>query len=147
MKKTSVFLIIVVFIMSVIVITFFGKSIAFGQFQVYMTSITITNDRGNNNTISVEFSDYTQNGEYTSVWLHYVVTPDDATYKEKVEYYLTGNTYEDEEGNTKYIADVNSDGEVYFLEPGAVRAYVVTTDGSALSDDVLIICRKKNNEA
>lgn len=144
MKKTSVFLIIVIFIMSVIVITFFGKSIAFGQFQVYITSITITNDRGNNNTISIEFNEDNKNGEYTSVFLHYVVTPDDATYKEKVEYYLTGNTYEDEKGNVQYIADVNPDGEVYFMEPGAVRAYVVTTDGSALSDDVLIICRKKS---
>ncbi|MCD8200654.1 MAG: hypothetical protein LUD47_01095 [Clostridia bacterium] len=138
MKKTSVFLIIVAFIISVVVITFFGKTIAFGQFQVYIESITITNERSNNRNMI--FIDFDESKDAPSIFLECRVLPENATYKEKYKYYITGNTYEDDEGNTHVFADVNSNGEVYFLEKGMVEVYVVTTDGSALSDSVIIMC-------
>ena len=140
MKKSSLFFIIVACIISVVAISFFGLKVEMGQFTVYMTSISITNDYqevAGNKLITV----YLNSEGYATLTLDYTYAPEDATYPDAVKYTLTNNTYTDEEtGETKYYATVNSYGEVVFYKAKTVIATITTTDGSQLTDSVYIIC-------
>ncbi|MCD8200660.1 MAG: hypothetical protein LUD47_01125 [Clostridia bacterium] len=137
MKKSSAFLIVIVLIVSVVVISFFGKSIAVGQFEVYMTDVWITNEKDANNTIYVDYDDVFGFG---SVTLDYDYLPVDADYPNKVKYSLTNNTYTDENGEEQIVAEIRGASEVLFHTRGAVVAYIRTTDGSGKSDSVKIVC-------
>ncbi|MCD8206020.1 MAG: hypothetical protein LUD29_05350 [Clostridia bacterium] len=137
MKKASAFLIVIVLIMSVVVISFFGKSIAVGQYQTYFSDIWFTNEKDANNTIYIEF-DEAQG--YGTVFLEYEYLPADVDYPDKVAFSLSNDTYTDENGETQYKAEFVRPGYLVFNMTGAVHAYIRTTDGSTKSDDVTVVC-------
>ncbi|MCD8203976.1 MAG: hypothetical protein LUB56_02500 [Coprobacillus sp.] len=148
MKKSSIFIIIVVFAVSIVVVTFFGMAISMDQFKVYMTSIEITNettkmyDTQGNVIMDLIMLPFNYADTYSSVIIDYVTTPEDATEKNSVRFYLSSNaTYTDPEtGEVTIYADVRWNGEVVFYSPASIRAYVTTTDGSQLTDYVDIWC-------
>ena len=139
MRKSVLFAIGVIYLVSIVVVTFFGLQLRMDQFQVYMESINITTyDEiiGNRKYLFIEF-DETEG--YASVFISFDYTPDESTYPERVEFSLSGHTYE-EDGETKYYATISNKGELVFFKRKAVTVTVTTTDGSKLSDRVMVIC-------
>ena len=141
MKKSVIFLIGVLYIISIIVVTFFGLQATIDQFQVYMNSISITSyDQivNDNKYLIVNFND---TEGYTSVFIEYDYTPSNATHPDRVSFSLVSNTYVDENGETAYYAQVSATGEVVFYARRTVKLVITTTDGSKLTDSLMIICR------
>ncbi|MCD8209650.1 MAG: hypothetical protein LUC31_02405 [Coprobacillus sp.] len=144
MRKSSIFILIVALLVSVVVITFFGKAIEMSQFKVYMESITITNVEptilgGREFKMMNFYFDYSK--EFNSFFVEYEWTPDDATEPGSVMFYLTGDTYTDSEtGEVTTYAQISANGELLFWQPAVVTVYVVTTDGSQLSDSMMVVC-------
>ncbi|MCD8286559.1 MAG: hypothetical protein LUD50_04980 [Clostridia bacterium] len=141
MKKSSIFLVIVICIVSFIVISFFGQAVDNGQFKTYMTSIEITNDTysiaGGSDYIVVDFDD---DEGYGSVIVTYDYTPDDAS-DYTVQFSLSDITYMD--GNAEHAEDaitVSGMGEVIFLTRATVTLTIQATDGGGAQASVLIIC-------
>lgn len=141
MKKSVLFLIGAIYIVSIVVVTFFGMKAKMDQFQIYMTNIEITTyDQivNNNKYLTVN---YNETEGYTSVFISYSYGPSDATFPDKVKFTLVGNTYVDENGEKQYYAKISKTGELAFYERKAVKVTITTTDGSKLSDSVTVICR------
>ena len=141
MKKSVIFLIAVLYLISIVVVSFFGLQISVDQFQVYMTSLSITSYDQlvyQNKYLTINFND---SEGYASVVIEYDYAPSNASYPDGVTFSLSNNTYTDEQGNTGYYAQVSQAGEVVFFSRRAVRLTITTTDGSKLSDSVTIVCR------
>ena len=140
MKKSVIFLIGVIYILSIVVVSFFGMQPGIDQFQVYMTDIEITNYTTIINDEKYISLAYDEIEGITRVDLEYSYAPDNASYPDRVRYSITGNTYKDSDGNIVTFATVSSTGSVEFLEPGMVTVTITATDGSKVSDSVKIIC-------
>ncbi len=141
MKKSVLFLILVIYLISIVVVTFFGMKARMDQFQIYMNRIEITSfDQkvGNDKYLIVK---YDETEGYTSVFIEYEYGPTEATFPEKIKFTLSNNTYVDEDGNTQYYATISQMGELTFFKKKAVKVTLTTTDGSKLSDTVTVICR------
>lgn len=141
MKKTVIFSIAIIYLISIIVVTFFGMQSRLDQFQVYMTKIEITSYDQVVNGNKYTFVDFNDDEGYASMFIEYTYAPDNASYPDKVSFSLSGNTYIDENGETAYYAEVSANGEIVFYSRKAVVLTIRTTDGSSLSDSVTIICR------
>ncbi len=141
MKKTVIFSIAIIYLVSIIVVTFFGMQSRLDQFQVYMTDIEITSFDQEVNGNKYLFVDFNDEEGYASVFIDYDYAPDNATHPDRVSFSLTGNTYTDDNGETAYYAEVSANGEVVFYSRKAVVLTIRTTDGSSLADSVTIICR------
>ena len=140
MKKSVIFLIGVIYVLSIVVVSFFGMQPAVDQFKVYMTNIEITNYTTIANGEKYITLDYNEIEGITRVDLEYSYSPDNASYPNSVKYTITGNTYKDSKGDVVTFATVSSTGSVEFLEPGIVTVTITATDGSKVSDSVKIIC-------
>ena len=140
MKKSVIFLIGVIYVLSIVVVSFFGMQPAVDQFKVYMTDIEITNYTTIANGEKYITLDYNEIEGITRVDLEYSYSPDNASYPNSVKYTITGNTYKDSKGDVVTFATVSSTGSVEFLEPGIVTVTITATDGSKVSDSVKIIC-------
>lgn len=140
MKKSVIFLIGVIYVLSIVVVSFFGMQPAVDQFKVYMTDIEITNYTTIANGEKYITLDYNEIEGITRVDLEYSYSPDNASYPNSVKYTITGNTYKDSKGYVVTFATVSSTGSVEFLEPGPVTVTITATDGSKVSDSVKIIC-------
>lgn len=140
MKKSVIFLIGVIYILSIVVVSFFGMQPGIDQFQVYMTDIEITNYTTIINDEKYISLAYDEIEGITRVDLEYSYAPDNASYPDRVRYSITGNTYKDSDGNIVTYATVSNTGRVEFLEPGMVTVTITATDGSKVSDSVKIIC-------
>lgn len=140
MKKSVIFLIGVIYVLSIVVVSFFGMQPAVDQFKVYMTDIEITNYTTIANGEKYITLDYNEIEGITRVDLEYSYSPDNASYPNSVKYTITGNTYKDSKGDVVTFATVSSTGSVEFLEPGLVTVTITATDGSKVSDSVKIIC-------
>ncbi len=145
MKKSSLFLIIIVYIVSIVAITFFGQSIEMDQYKVYMTDIWIDNEsevvEGSDNIRNINISFNDAEG-YGYIILHYQYLPEDATDGDAVKWSLYGDTgILADTGEEVTIATIDAKGEVDFQRRGMVTAYLTTTDGSNLVDSVRITCR------
>lgn len=141
MKKSVIFLIAVLYLISIVVVSFFGLQISVDQFQVYMTSLSITSyDQlvNQNKYLTINFND---SEGYASVVIEYDYAPSNASYPDGVSFSLINNTYTNEEGKTVYYAQVSVTGEVVFYSRRTVRLTITSTDGSKLSDSVTIVCR------
>ncbi len=147
MKKSSIFIMIVVFAVSIVVVTFFGMAISMDQFKVYMTSIEITNestamyDPQGNKVMDMIMIPFDKANTWTSIIIDYHCEPENATEKNAVRFYLSNDTYTDPEtGEVTVYADVRWNGEVVFYTTAVVKVYVTTTDGSQLTDSIDIWC-------
>ena len=142
MRKSVIFIISIIYILSIVAVTFFGMKIRMDQFQIYLTKIEITSyDQmvGNNKYLRLEFNEL---GE-TSTFITYKYEPSNATNPDMVEFRLDNvPTYIDEEdGEEKPCAIITNMGELLFYKRANVRVTVLTRDGSSLQDSVLVRCR------
>lgn len=141
MKKAIIFFIFAIYLVSIVSITFFGLKPISDQFKIYMKSIELTSYDEIVNGMKILTIDFNETEKYGSVFLSYEYTPETATEPNKVEFYISGNTYTDENGEELKYADVFPNGEVVFYKRKAVTVTITTTDGSNQSDTLLIICK------
>ncbi len=145
MKKSSLFIIIVVFLVSIVAITFFGQSIEMGQFKVYVTDLEITNETEliGDDIRNINLTWNEEKG-WTSVFVNYTYLPSDAT-DPSVSYYLDGAVRTDattgEEVTVAEVFETTGTAEVVFYRQGYVTCYLTTKDGSNITDSVRITCR------
>lgn len=141
MRKSVLFLIGIVFVISIVVVTFFGMKISFDQFKIYINEIEITNYdreiRGN----KYKTVYYNQTEGYTTLFIEYKIGPENASDPDAISFTLTNNTYEDENGETQYYAEISSSGELVFYKPKAVTVTITATDGSGKSDTMVVTCK------
>lgn len=142
MRKSVLFLIGIVFIVSIVVVTFFGMKISFDQFKIYINEIEITNfDREiRGNKYKTVYFNETEG--FTTIFIEYKIGPVDASDPDAISFTLSNHTYEDENGETQYYAEISSSGELVFYKPKAVTVTVTATDGSGEFDTMLVTCKQ-----
>ncbi len=141
MNKSVIFFIAVIYVVSIVVVTFFGLAINMDQFNVYMNKIEITSyDQiyDGNKWLTIKFDE--QDADNNSVFVDYITGPDNATHPEKISFTLSNNTYTDSNGEVKVFAEVTANGEVVFYARRLVTLTIRTLDGSNLSDSLVINC-------
>ncbi|MCD8307567.1 MAG: hypothetical protein LUD51_05015 [Clostridia bacterium] len=141
MKKSSIFLVVIICIVSFFAISFWGQAVDNGQFKTYITSITITNDTYSIAGTDYILVDYDAEEGFGSVIVQYDYAPDDATDPEAVSFSLADINYLDENAehdeNSVMVSDM---GEVTFLVPASLTLTIMATDGGGAQASVLIIC-------
>lgn len=141
MNKSVIFFIAVIYVVSIVVVTFFGLAINMDQFNVYMNKIEITSyDQIYNGDkwLTIKFDE--QDADNNSVFVDYITGPDNATHPEKISFTLSNNTFTDSNGEVKVFAEVTANGEVVFYARRLVTLTIRTLDGSNLSDSLVINC-------
>ena len=146
MKKSSVFILLLSFILSIFIISFFGLQVRDEHMKRYFTKVEFINVEVIPDTdikiIDIELNEddgigyfYITYGEY------YHVVPEDATDSDGYEFVIISDvpTYEDEHGNELPLVEIHAN-KVMFYGECAVTVMLRTTDGSSLSDTLLIVC-------
>ncbi len=143
MRKSVMFFIGVLFVISVVVVSFFGMQARLDQFKKYISEIEITSyDQivGNRKYLVVEFI-----GEQdTFTTIRYRVAPTDDSITSSVEFLISDNTYTDEDGEKKEFASIDKNTGIlefyrYFEDNHFVTITIRSTDGSNVSDSVSVL--------
>lgn len=143
MRKGVIFFISILFLMSIVIVSFFGMQARLDQFKTYITSVEITNyDRVVGNR-KYKYVDWVGPID-TFTTVEYKVKPDEQGLLESVEFTITNNTYVDEEGNEQEFAQINKTTGIvefylYLESSHVVTITIRATDGSNKSDSVTII--------
>lgn len=149
MKKSVIFTIAIIYLMSIFIVTLFGMKIKVDQFEIYMSDLQITNyDKINKKGIKTKTLYFdTETDEYISFFIEYEYKPENISYPEKVRFSLSGQVqiFANASGDPEEIeiATVNANGQVVFTHIGEVTAKVYATDGSGKSDIMILSCLKK----
>ena len=143
MRKSVIFFIGIIFIISIVVVSFFGMQARLDQFKTYITEINITTYNQVVGGKKYYVVDYT---EGLSIPIEYSVTPNEANLLTNVEYFISNNTYVDEHGETKPFALIDTRNGVldiytYLENNHLVNITVRATDGSNKSDSLIVLLR------
>ena len=134
MKKSVIILIGVIYIMAVVVVSFFGLKIETFNETRYVESIVITNEDvkyAADGSKYVVINYLSGEDELTTYQLEWHVYPDDATRK-TVDFLYD---------KTKTMATVNEFGTVIFNKKGSITVYITSTDGSSKIDSITIFAK------
>ena len=141
MKRSVIVLIGIIYILAIVVVSFFGLKIETFNETKYVESVEITNmdmectiedDNGKcigEKYVVITYVDDPDNP--TSYQLEWHVYPDDATRK------IVSFAYDE----SKSFVTVNEFGAVIFSAKGSITVYVNSTDGSAKTDAITIIAK------
>ena len=150
MKKSTLIIIMIIYIASIVVINFFGLSVKVYNEVINVTSIecfnetddqaTVRLDRYDNKEIVIKY-DQLHTGvdedevEYKIYQLQIRVLPDNATYK---SFRLAG-----EHKNVKFAKDGNGrdTGILMFYGKAVMDISIISTDGQNITTKLSIICR------
>lgn len=144
MKKSVIFTISVIYLLSIFIVTLFGMKIKIDQFAIYMTDLQITSyDRISIKGVKTKNLDWDELKGYSEFQIEYEYKPDNATYPDKIKFALTDHI-KVRDGAEVQIATITSFGKVVFTSIGTVRVKVYATDGSAKEDTIQISCRVRS---
>ena len=152
MKKSSLFLLLVVFFISIFIVSSLGTKTNSDQMKHYFQSVKIINceelDDGNGHILKYIEVDFDQQTGDPYVYIDYELNPDpsDVTEQDAYEFVFASEVptfdYEDpithEIKSQPYCSIYKN--VVTFYHECAITVTLQTTDGSRLSDSVLIIC-------
>ena len=137
MKKSVVILIAVIYVMAVVLVSFFGIQAELLEETIYVKGIEIINkdtdlaDDGVTKTVDIYF-----NGKETAGYqIQWRVTPTNAS-NQKV--FLNYDT-------TKTFVTVDENGQVTFTRPGVITITLTPQDGTLLENAPSITIRAKRN--
>ena len=159
MKKSSIFVIIVAFILSIFMISFYGLSVRTDHFTTYIKNVEITHCTVINNGSRLDYQ-YIGKGENRrkvarldfaigeggsiGLYLEHTIEPDT----------IPSDQYEFEivDGNEKFVVIVDEEPvEYYYAElvknkltinhPCSIKIVLRALDGSGKEDSLTIICR------
>lgn len=137
MKKSSLLILIITFILSIFVLTFHGGAVNDDQMKTYFKKVeildckVIKSPEGDITKLLYVDFDTTENIGY--VYINYRIEPEDATESTAYEFKAV-------EGDLDLVT-INGN-RVEFSAPGAVIVYLITKDNSNLSDSCWIVCRE-----
>lgn len=140
MRKSVLFLLGVLYLVSVVVVTFFGIQARMDQFKVYITSLEITNKEivYNKKGDKCVVLNLKPNEGTVSFWIETKIEPSNASNTE-LEYKIVN-------GNGMPVSEdfviVSDKGEVVFKQACFIHLQVNTTDGSGIFEKLLINCRE-----
>lgn len=140
MKKSVIFIICVIYGLSIFIVTLFGMKIKVDQFEIYMTDLTITSyDSESKKGIKLKtiYKDETQ--ESVKFRIEYEYKPENASYPNKIKFSISDNVKK-KDGEEVVVAQISSLGIVEFFAVGTVTVRVYATDGSNQSDTLEITC-------
>lgn len=141
MRKSVVFLISVIYIISIVVVTFFGLRVNMDQFNVYMNRLEITSYERIVNDEKYAFLEFDDNDANNNIiFIDWQTGPDNATNPDAIRFSLVNATYTDSEGNVTVYAEIHGNGELVFYARRTVKVTITATDGSNLSDSITIRC-------
>ncbi len=130
MKKSVAILIGIIYVVSIVVVGFFGLKIKGFDTTTYVTEVTFIGnelDEMDDGTKFVEIT-YSETHTYQLKWR---VSPDDATHPEVSFGY----------DETTNVGEVSQDGLVTFYRPGVISVYIHSTDGSSKNDYIKVIAK------
>lgn len=143
MKKSVIFTISIIYLLSIFIVTMFGMKIKVDQFEIYMSDLQITNydkiDKKGNKVKTIYMDD---NVGYVTFQVEYEYKPENASYPDKIKFLLRNNT-RILDGQEVEIATVTDYGTVAFTRVGSVTLKVYATDGSSKEDYISVSCRKR----
>lgn len=134
MKKSVIILIGVIYILAIVIVSFFGLKIETFNETVYVDEVKITNEgvkTAADGSKYVVINYLSGEEELTTYQLEWHVYPDDASRK------MVDFLYDE----TKTIATVNGFGTVVFNKKGSITVYVSSTDGSSKMDSITIFAK------
>lgn len=134
MKKSVIVLIGIIYILAIVVVSFFGLKIETFNETIYVSDVHYINEDikispDGTKYVVITYVDDPDNP--TSYQLEWRVDPDDATRK------IVSFAYDE----SKSFVTVNEFGAVIFSSKGSITVYVKSTDGSAKMDALTIIAK------
>ena len=134
MKKSVIVLIGIIYILAIVVVSFFGLKIETFNETIYVSDVHYINEDikispDGTKYVVITYVDDPDNP--TSYQLEWRVDPDDATRK------IVSFAYDE----SKSFVTVNEFGAVIFSSKGSITVYVNSTDGSAKMDALTIIAK------
>lgn len=149
MKKSSIFILVITFIVSIFVISFFGLQVRDEHMKRYFTRAEFINTEVIDmpDGSKIKYVNVTINEEdgmgyfYITYGQYYIVAPEDSTDSDGYEFIITSEvpTFTDSQGKEQAYAEIYKE-KVTFYHECAVNVMLRTTDGSGLSDTLLIVC-------
>ena len=134
MKKSVIVVIGIIYVLAIVVVSFFGLKIETFNEIIYIEKIECTNEemKMGKDGIGYIVVNYVEDLENpTSVQLKWHVYPDDASRK-SVDF-----VYDE----TRTVGTVNEFGTVIFNKKGTITVYITATDGSSKSAAVKVIAK------
>jgi hypothetical protein len=135
MKKSVVILIVLIYIVAVAIVSFFGLKIKVFEPIVYVESIEILNQDIKQNSMGMKYVmlELDENGEAT-YQIHYRVHPDEATDQGVIFSYDKQNEF----------VTIDDLGYVKFTDQGAVTVTLLPKDGTVLDEkpQVMIVAMR-----
>ena len=131
MRKSVAILIGIIYIVSIVIVGFFGLKIKGYDTTTYVSEVAFVGDDirvvdDGTKQIVIEYS------EGLTYQLQWKVSPDDATHPEvRFGYDETTN-----------VGEVNQDGLITFYRQGVISVFIHSTDGSSKNDYVKVIAFK-----
>ena len=148
MKKSSVFILFLTFLLSIFLISFFGLQVRDEQMKRYFTRCEFVNTQVmefGGKEVKYLVHEFDPENAPSLMYLDYVVEPEDSTDSEGYEFVIVGGngTFIEDEVEYPY-AEINKD-RVTFYHECDITVMLRTTDGSGLSDQVIIYCEVVDN--
>ena len=147
MKKSTIFIIAVIYLLSIYVVTLFGMKIKVDQFEIPVQKIEITTydtiDYDNVKRKSLVWNDNTEN----TFFIDYSYSPKNATHSDKIKFSITcENETVNVDGEEKQIpiAEITQFGQIVFNFQGFAEVRIFVADGSGCNDILRVTCRKLN---
>lgn len=143
MKKSSIFILVVTFLLSIFLVSFYGLQIRDEHMKRYFTKAEILDAQ------VIEFEgeklkyiiyDFDKQKAPSSLYIEYSVTPEDVTDSEGYEFIITSGNGTFIEDEIEYPFAEITKNRVTFYKACDITVMLRTTDGSGLSDSVIIFC-------
>ena len=147
MKKSSTFILILSFLLSIFMVSIFGLEIRDEHMKRYFKKVEIINteviespDMGIKEKLI--YLQITPDDLPYSHYIDYVVLPEDVTDSDGYEFVITGGLYGDvvEYGGEEHEYAEMTKNRVDFYHECDITVMLRTTDGSGKQDSVIIIC-------
>lgn len=128
MKKSVAILIGIIYVVSIVVVGFFGLKIKGFDTTTYVTEVTFIGNEIEEMEDGTKYVTIEYNNTHT-YQLKWRVTPDDATHPEVRFGY----------DETTDVGNVSQEGLVTFYKPGVISVYIHSTDGSSKNDYIKVV--------
>ena len=148
MKKSSIFILLVSFFLSIFLISFFGLAVSDEHMKRYFTKAEFINTEvaefGGNKLKYINIEINSEDGLgyfYITYGEYYQVLPEDSTDSNGYEFVIISDipTYIDDNGDEQPTIEIYKEKITFYTE-GSATVMLRTTDGSDLHDTLLIVC-------
>lgn len=152
MKKTSIFVVLITFLASIFLISFFGAKVIDEQFKTYVASLEITTFTGKKPSTGEKYYIFTFDEEadnYVSIDYEVEFTRKGVSEEGLIEFaIISGNSTFEEDGETYDAVTFYGQNVLVFYKPATVTVELRSSakDGRGIRDVCQYICMPKEIE-